>query len=801
MNTYYSNFVVSAYDFWHKRRWLLISLVVLTLSMAGLYSIHIPLSHDIKSMLPDKDKRFREDFELFSYAPFARNILISLEVADIQDQKPPLGDLSADSLTQAADKIMGSLKPPFFVQAVSGISQSQKLKLFNWMYDRLPCLVNKADIAFLKDEISPASIDHQLQENIRVLHSPESIVLKQLILKDPLAFRRLLLGKLQQLNMMSGFSADSDYFLTKDNKHLLIIAETSIAITDYGRSREMLDYLYRVLNELTPQGIQYRVICGHRYTVANAGTIQSDLWRVFAVSITGLLLIFAIFLHNWRAIFVFVMPVAALLIGTAVTGFLFGTISSITVGFGAVLLGISADFGLHVFYGLQQEHTDARQVLADLTKPLFYCALTTIGVFAVLLFSTLPGQRQLAVFSITGIVTALLFALFIMPHLILVRPVLSLKKLSLPQVRAFVVPLWLFIALVAVVPAAYVRFDGNIRSIGIIPEDILEDEIQIKDTWGAVREQALVFCAAESPEEALRKNDLLFQKLKHEMPDVKFLSLAPLIPSRQVQEENLKQWSSFWNASNRKITLRTSLEQQGLQYGFTSTAFEPFLQWIDQPRNTFTLADFEKECNDKLISPFVTKLKNGQFAVLTFVPDDDAVTAFLQNMEQDIKIVSNRQFSRQLSHEIVSDFTRFFSWAVIIIFVLLFILFRNTKKLILAFLPVLAGILVMFAIMSISGIKVNLFNMVAAILVIGLAVDYGIFIVCTCDEASNTATCNAVLVSGLTTFVGFGSLIIARHPAMNSIGITVAAGIIPSLLCALTLLPYLTGKVLAAKKK
>ena len=776
-------------------------MAVLFLLLTGLYSVCIPLSHDIKSMLPDKDTRFQEDFELFSYAPFARNILISLEVSDIQDQMPALGEVSSDSLTQAADKITQSLKPPFFVQAVSGISQSQKLKLFNWMYDHLPCLINEADIAFLTEEISPASIDQRLQENIRVLHSPESIVLKELILQDPLAFRRLLLGKLQQLNIMSGFSVDSDYFLSKDNKHLLIIVETSIAITDFGRSREMLDYLYRVLDEHVPAGIQYRVICGHRYTVANAETIQSDLWRVFAISITGLLLLFAIFLHNWRALFVFVMPIAALLTGATVTGLLFGTISAVTVGFGAVLLGISADFGLHVFYGLQQSHTGTRRVLADLTKPLSYCALTTIGVFAVLLFSSLPGQRQLAVFSIAGIATALLFALFVMPHLMPASPVLSLKKLSLPRARVFAVPLWLVITLVAAIPATHVRFDGNIRSIGMMPKDILEDEIRIRDTWGAVREQAIVFCAAESPEKALQKNDLLFQKFKHEMQEVKFLSLASLIPSRQAQEKNLKQWSAFWNVSNRKNTLRANIERQGLQYGFMSTAFEPFLQWIDQPRSTFTLADFEKECNDKLISPFVAELKNGHFAVLTFVPEDDAVTAFLRNMEPDIKIVSNRQFSRQLNHEIVSDFTRFFSWAIIIILVLLFILFRNAKKLILAFLPVLAGILVMSAIMSISGIKVNLFNMVAAVLVIGLAVDYGIFIVCTCDEAHNAATCNAVLVSGLTTFVGFGSLIIARHPAMNSIGITVASGIIPSLLCALTLLPYLTEKFLAAKKK
>jgi predicted exporter len=776
-------------------------LVVLFLSMTGLYNVHIPLSHDIKSMLPDKDERFREDFELFSYAPFARNILISLEVSDTQDQTSAQGDVSADILTQAADKITESLKPPLFVQAVSGISQSEKLKLFNWMFDRLPCLVNEEDIAFLKEQITPASIDRQLQENIKVLHSPESVVLKKLILQDPLAFRRLLLVKLQQLNMMSGFSVDSDYFLSKDNKHLLIIAETSITITDFGGSRKMLDYLYRVLDEFKPQGIQYRVICGHRYTVANAETIQSDLWRVFAVSITGLLLIFVIFLHNWRALFVLVMPASALLIGVAVTALFFGTVSTITIGFGAVLLGISVDFGLHVFYGLQQEHTDTRRVLAELTKPLSFCALTTIGVFAVLLFSNLPGQRQLAVFSITGIVTALLFALFLMPHLMPARPVLSLKNLSLPRARAFTVPLWIFIALVAAIPATRVSFDGNIRSIGMIPKDVLEDELQIKDTWGAVREQALVFCAAESPEEALQKNDVLFQKLKHEMPKVEFLSLASLIPSRQAQEKNLQRWSDFWNDSDRKAILRTNLEQQGLRYGFTSAAFESFLQWLGQPPGVFALDDFEKECNDKLISPFVAELKNGQYAILTFVPDDEAVATFLQKMEKDIKIVSNRQFSMRLNRETVSDFTQFFSWAIIIIFVLLFILFRNGKKLVLAFLPVLAGILIMSAIISVIGIKVNLFNMVAAVLVIGLAADYGIFIVCTCAKAPNIATLNAVLVSGLTTFVGFGSLIIARHPAMNSIGITVAAGIIPSLLCALTLLPYLTVLFLAAKPK
>jgi predicted exporter len=285
------------------------------------------------------------------------------------------------------------------------------------------------------------------------------------------------------------------------------------------------------------------------------------------------------------------------------------------------------------------------------------------------------------------------------------------------------------------------------------------------------------------------------------MPDVKFLSLAPLIPSQQTQQENLSRWSAFWYDSGQKAALRVELDQQGSQYGFNSSAFEPFLQWLGRPRGSFTPAEFERQCNDKLISPFVTELKNGQSAVLTFVPDDDLITESLGKMDLDIRIVSNRQFSEQLNRETVKDFVRFFIGAIVLVIVLLFVLFRNIRKLMLAFLPVLSGIIIMLAIMTMCGIRFNIFNMVATILVIGLAVDYGIFIVSTCEKTTNYAVCNAVLVSGLTTFVGFGSLMAARHPAMNSIGITVAAGIIPSLLCALVVLPSLTRCFLSGKKQ
>ena len=212
------HFVITSYDFWHVRRWTLLGVILLFFLARGLYCLTISFSSDIQSMLPDKDARFREDFELFSYAPFSRNILISLEMSG--------SDGSEGILEETADRITERLKGPYFQQAVCGISQEQKIQLFTWIYDRLPCLINDADVELIEGKITPAAIQHQLQENIRVLHSPESIILKHFLLQDPLAFRELLLGKLQQLNLVSDLSTESDYFLSKDNRHLLIIAET-----------------------------------------------------------------------------------------------------------------------------------------------------------------------------------------------------------------------------------------------------------------------------------------------------------------------------------------------------------------------------------------------------------------------------------------------------------------------------------------------------------------------------------------------------------------------------------------------
>ncbi|PLX85247.1 MAG: hypothetical protein C0617_04995 [Desulfuromonas sp.] len=139
------------------------------------------------------------------------------------------------------------------------------------------------------------------------------------------------------------------------------------------------------------------------------------------------------------------------------------------------------------------------------------------------------------------------------------------------------------------------------------------------------------------------------------------------------------------------------------------------------------------------------------------------------------------------------DFLRFIVLACLVVTALLALLFRSPGKVALALLPVATGLIFMSGAMGLLGLEFNLFNIVATILVVGLGVDYGIFMVCKVSEGFDHATDRAVLVSGLTTLAGFGALALASHPAMHSIGVTVLFGVGSALPAALLVVPALAG--------
>ena len=126
--------------------------------------------------------------------------------------------------------------------------------------------------------------------------------------------------------------------------------------------------------------------------------------------------------------------------------------------------------------------------------------------------------------------------------------------------------------------------------------------------------------------------------------------------------------------------------------------------------------------------------------------------------------------------------------------------FRSFSAVILSLLPVAIGTLWLAGLMGWAGIPVNLANIMTLPLVIGIGVTNGIHILNRYAEEGTPSilarsTGKAVLVSGLTAIAGFGSLILAQHRGIYSLGCMMATGIATCMIAGLTFLPALLNLI------
>jgi len=126
--------------------------------------------------------------------------------------------------------------------------------------------------------------------------------------------------------------------------------------------------------------------------------------------------------------------------------------------------------------------------------------------------------------------------------------------------------------------------------------------------------------------------------------------------------------------------------------------------------------------------------------------------------------------------------------------VLVFIHFRSFTSVLLALLPVAIGSIWMVGLMVLFKVPFNPANIMTLPLVIGIGVTNGIHILNRFAEERNPgilakSTGKAVLVSGLTTIAGFGSLILAKHQGIASLGYVMSTGVVTCMIAGLTFLP------------
>lgn len=134
-------------------------------------------------------------------------------------------------------------------------------------------------------------------------------------------------------------------------------------------------------------------------------------------------------------------------------------------------------------------------------------------------------------------------------------------------------------------------------------------------------------------------------------------------------------------------------------------------------------------------------------------------------------------------------------YAVVAIFLLLILTFRDLRLTLLAFLPLALGIAWTVGIMGLADVQFNLANSIFMPLVVGAGVEYAVIILSRWKEGRMLpghiplSTGKGVILAALTTTVGFGVLMISHHRGIFSLGFVTWAGSLCVLLSALFILP------------
>src|SRR5690606_36213783 len=133
--------------------------------------------------------------------------------------------------------------------------------------------------------------------------------------------------------------------------------------------------------------------------VANAKQIKQDIMKTIIISLSLLVLILIFFYRNILVpIIIFLPTVFGIAIALAVLYFMKDSISAISLSVGAVLLGVTIDYSLHIL--THYKHNNNIETLyKDIVKPLLMSSSTTAIAFLCLLFVHSEALKDLGIFA------------------------------------------------------------------------------------------------------------------------------------------------------------------------------------------------------------------------------------------------------------------------------------------------------------------------------------------------------------------------------------------------------------------
>ncbi|MEI6645546.1 MAG: hypothetical protein WCP12_05880 [bacterium] len=754
----------------------------------------LSFSGSIVAMLPEKEG-IKDIFSFLKDVQVSDKVLVTLSMRD--------GSSDPDILCAAAEQYVSKLDPKLAFPMNTGFQQGEIVKDFKRLIQQLPDYTAVSEFEELSTVTSYAGVCTSLSNLVKRLQTPEGMFSASAAQSDPLDWNGRMVKKM--LGMLTSFGYRvvpvQGRLMDPERKNLLLVLQTPIGMMDVPGVRLLVAHLEQCAKELPP-AVAAKLVCAHLHTLGNETIICRDIMVTSISAVLVFCVLFFVVYRDWRAGYMVLLPFLASLPALALSAFVFKNFSAFVVGLGATITGITDDYSVHAYVFSRTEQR--KQNLKRIRLPVILSALTTLCLFVAFCFSSIPAYRQLGCFASISVLVAVIYALVVLPHFIPVAKKNARtdgetgetvsRHLYSPRIAWLVIGCSVVAFGLGIVALRYLKFDANVSKLDGTPAAVIAEEQRAIKLWGGGESHsAILSVEAPTEEEALRLNDELYGALlKAGFAAYEVSSLSPLFSSEATRQQNRKQWCAFW--SNERVdSFRQNVKRAAADMEFSDDAFRAFWSlfetWrVDEPKASEPIG-FLQPLRERFVHTNKTAvLEPRKVWVTTFVADDTRVLEIAEGVQKKIpslKIVSRQAFSKQLSsafwHEImfVSELAGLF---IILVTVLMI---RRPGMIALAVLPPIAGVLWGCAAMVFLGRSLDVSNLIAGIMVLGLTIDYGICMVFAYRDGIQGNSFRALTLSAVTTILGAGVLLLAKHPALFSIGVTLVAGISAGYFCAL----------------
>ena len=523
------------------------------------------------------------------------------------------------------------------------------------------------------------------------------------------------------------------------------------------------------------------------------------------------------------------MPVATLLIAVplvmsltwtfALAYMAYGFLNLMTSTLMLVLFGLGVDYGVHFYARYAEERalghhvTDAIETTFVTTgPPIAVSALTTAVSLFVLMAADFQGFSQFGAIAGTGILLALLAMITILPaltvlfekwHLVNLEPArVSTTKDHAENIWRYpasgaVVALCLLGVAVALFNLPRVSFEYRFSELEPDMSEYKARREIIRKVYPPSEKRNAAYIVVDDPAEITPIETAIREKAAADTVSPTILSVESL------QERYATTPAQQQHRLARIETIRTLLDDPYLKASDDEDLAR--LRLASQTREPIPLEivpEYLKErftARDGTIGNFVmiypsVGLSDGRHS-MAFAEDVGKITT-----------ADRRIYHAGSTSLVAADMLRLLldesPWMIlltaVVLFLLMWLVFRSIRWTLLAGLPLVIGVLWMLGVMELFDVRLNFYNLIVLPAVLGIGNDTGIHLVYRYREEGKRSlgrvlrsTGEHITVGALTTMIGFAWWMFSFHPGLNSIGLLAVIGIGTVLLAALLFLPAL----------